>query len=378
MGKGYTIDGIPTAYWPVGYPAFLGSIFWVLGPNLLYAKLANVLLYVGILYLAYAIARELFSSEFTGRMTLLLLAFYPNHIAYSSLLSTENLYLFLLLLGVAALILERRDGIWKGISTGVVFGLACLVKPQTIFIPLLLILVLYLRRSDTRRLLAMVSTVYLALGAIMLPWTVRNYYVFDALFYISNNGGVTLFIGNNPHANGTYMPFDEELRSLLPLSPDDDEHDVDVKARKYALDYMLAHPAKTLRFSSIKLYYVYREDVEGMNWNNGAIMWEKSREPGHKALFWFLIGLAQNYYLCTMAAFAVSLPVLFAKRGSRSVPTLGLYIIAYFSAICMVTIGISRFHFPLIPWILMYVASLFEWTASRLGIDQVSPARQSP
>ncbi len=368
MGRGYTVGGMPTAYWPVGYPAFLASIFWVLGPDLVYAKLANVLLYIGILYLSYAIARELFSSELTGRMTLLLLAFYPNHIAYSSLVSTETLYLFLLLLGAAALILRPGDGIWKAVSTGAIFGLACLVKPQTIFIPLLLILVLYLRRAGTGRLLKMVLTVYLALGATILPWTVRNYHAFDSLIYVSNNGGVTLFIGNNPHADGTYMPFDEKLKSLLPLSPDDDEHDVDVKARNYAVNYMLEHPAKTLRFCAIKLYYVYREDVEGIQWNHGAMKWDKSSQPSHELRF--LIGVAQNYYICTMAAFAISLFVLFRRGGeSGTVPIVGLWIIAYFSIIYMVTIGISRFHFPLIPWILMYVSSLFEWIVSRLGID---------
>ena len=378
MGKGYSVDGIPTAYWPVGYPAFLASIFWVLGLNLAYAKLANILLYIGILYLSYAIAKKLFSSEFTGRMTLLLLAFYPNHIAYSSLVSTETLYLFLLLLGVAALILQPREGNWKGVSTGAVFGLACLVKPQTIFIPLLLILVYYLRKGDSRRLLTMVLTTYLVLGTVILPWTVRNYYVFDALVYVSNNGGVTLFIGNNPYANGTYMDFGEKLKSLLALSPEDDEHEVDVKARNYAMNYMLEHPVRTLRFCAVKLYYVYREDVEGMHWNDGAMIWDKSREPAHKALFWFLIGLAQNYYMCIMAAFLISLFILFTRGGSGPVPTLGLWIIAYFSAIYMVTIGISRFHFPLIPWILMYVASLFQWTAMRLGIDPAIPSRESP
>jgi hypothetical protein len=376
-GQGYTVDGVPTAYWPIGYPAFLGSIFWSLGPNLVYAQLANVLLYVGILHLSYRIARELFSSESTGRMTILLLAFYPNHIAYSSLVSTETLYLFLLLLGTAALVLRTRNDIWKGISTGLIFGAACLVKPQTIFIPLLLILVLHLRRGNARRLVKMVLAVYLTLGAVIMPWTVRNYSMFGDLIYISNNGGVTLFIGNNPHASGTYMPFEGKLESLLALDPGDDEHDVDVKARKYAVDYMLEHPARTLSLCAIKLYYVYREDVEGVKWNEPATIWNDGQEGGQRAISWFLIGVAQNYYLCAMAAFVLYLMLLFSEAGPGKVPTLGLWLIAYFSLIYSVTIGISRFHFPLMPWILMYVACLLGWTAQRLGIDPVLPSRES-
>src|SRR5262245_48511223 len=32
-GLGYLRDGIPTSYWPVGYPAILAALFRVAGPN---------------------------------------------------------------------------------------------------------------------------------------------------------------------------------------------------------------------------------------------------------------------------------------------------------------------------------------------------------
>ncbi len=382
MGKGYSVDGVPTAYWPVGYPAFLGLIYWVLGLSLLYVKLANVLLYVGILCLSYSISKQLFSSELTGRMTLLLLAFYPNHVAYSSLVSPETLFLFLLLLGTA-LIMQSERRLPMATASGVVFGLACLVKPQAIFIPLILILTLHsqMRRDSARRFLAIFLTVHAALGATILPWIARNYSVFGSFVFISNNGGTTLLIGNNPDANGTYIHFDEKLASLLELEPDDNEREVDVKARNYALRYILEHPVKTIRLWPVKLYYLYNEDVEGANWNNGAVkIWERSHRPSSEIFFWWFIGLSQNYYICTMAAFVISLLVLFKERrnGSRALPTAGLWIIGYFTLVYMVTIGISRFHFPFIPWILMYVSWLMERAASRLSISLTGVAHAPP
>lgn len=100
---------VPTAFWPVGYPAFLALIFTVSGPSLLAAKLANVALSAGVLLLSYRIAARLFASRLVAGGTLLLLGFYPDHIAYSSLLSTEILFLFLLLLGVALLLADRKS-----------------------------------------------------------------------------------------------------------------------------------------------------------------------------------------------------------------------------------------------------------------------------
>jgi len=85
-GNGYSIDGRPTAYHPVGYPAFLALLFRLFGCSVTVGALANVALSTGILLISYRCVRILFSSELTARLTLAILAFHPNHIAYNSLL----------------------------------------------------------------------------------------------------------------------------------------------------------------------------------------------------------------------------------------------------------------------------------------------------
>ena len=121
-----------TAYWPVGYPAFLGLLFTIFGSSLWVAKIANIVLYLGILIFSYYLAKRLFLSELTGRVTLLILTFYPDHIAYTSLLATEILFLFLFLLACTLLIIPKYQ-MRLAVISGVVFGGACLVKPQAIF-----------------------------------------------------------------------------------------------------------------------------------------------------------------------------------------------------------------------------------------------------
>src|SRR6476659_1234969 len=71
-GQGYAVDGIPTAYWPVGYPGFLGVVFTLFGPSIFLAKAINILLYTGITLLTYALSRMLFNSELAARLAFLL------------------------------------------------------------------------------------------------------------------------------------------------------------------------------------------------------------------------------------------------------------------------------------------------------------------
>src|SRR5437868_20672 len=101
-GRGYSIDGIPTAYWPVGYPGFLGLLFRFAGPGYGLVYLSNLLLLLLAIYLSGAIALRLFKSRSVAGLTMLILALYPNQIAYTTLALSEPLFLCL---GMAAILL---------------------------------------------------------------------------------------------------------------------------------------------------------------------------------------------------------------------------------------------------------------------------------
>lgn len=266
----YPLNGRPTAYWPIGYPAFLGLLFIVFGPSLLIAKTANVILYMGVLFFSYHIAKTLFVSELTGRLTLLILSFYPNHIAYNSLLASEILFLFLVLMGIV-LLLGLKDRFWLAIALGVVFGLACLVKPQVILIPAIFFttsLIATIRQKTALKHLIMFVIVHISLGITILPWVVRNYIVFNDFVFISNNGGINLLVGNNPYATGTYI-FNEKIVAML-----DDvrgEHERDVEARTIAINYMVKHPLEEIKLVPRKFWHLFRADREALSRNEQGI-----------------------------------------------------------------------------------------------------------
>ncbi len=117
----YSENGVPTAYWPVGYPAFLSLLFKVTGPSLLAARLGNLALAAGMFWLLYLFTLRTFDDELSARGSVLLLAIYPNNIAYVPLLLTETLYVFLLL---GALVAALNNRAWHStLFAGVIFGL---------------------------------------------------------------------------------------------------------------------------------------------------------------------------------------------------------------------------------------------------------------
>lgn len=343
-------DGrVPTAYWPVGYPAFLALLFRFTGPSLLAASLANVALYAGVLTLSYWLALRLFASRLVAGATLLLLGFYPDHIAYSSLLATEILFLFLLLLGVALLLPDPTCRTMLG--AGVVLGLACLVKPHAIAVPGLVMLALSVSRPRRKFTLKQVLILHTAVGLTLLPWLMRNYQVFGQFVFIANNSGYNLYLGNNPHATGGYSLTQSMIDQFAGIPTETGRNHM---AASLALDYLRAHPVAAAALWPAKVWHLYGKDIRGLFWNEAGL---NLSESGRR-FFWLLKITAQLYYMAIIAAVIVA--TLRLRRGRHRAPGLavGLALVAYFTLIHLLTFGESRFHFPLMPWLMMLAATL--------------------
>jgi len=58
-GHGYQILGHPTAFFPVGWPAFLAGLFTFTGPSVLAIEILNLVLWAATTALVYALGRRL-------------------------------------------------------------------------------------------------------------------------------------------------------------------------------------------------------------------------------------------------------------------------------------------------------------------------------
>jgi 4-amino-4-deoxy-L-arabinose transferase-like glycosyltransferase len=197
-GNGYseaaTIAGhpgrLPWSHYPVGYSALLGGVYKLFGSGLHVAPLVNATVGALTAVIVYLFGLELLSRS-RARVAGALLALHPGLVLYCTLVMTEPLAGFLVLLtGYLAWKLGRYR--WGAVLCGVAVALSAFVRPQSLLTaPLLLLLVrgTWLRRLTQTALAGAVCVCMIA------PWSVRNCLVLDGCALISTNGGWNLAIG---------------------------------------------------------------------------------------------------------------------------------------------------------------------------------------
>lgn len=350
-GEGYHEGPWPTAFWPVGFPAYLGAIFFIAGPHLMAAKLMNLVLSCGIFFLTYRIAIRIFDHELTARVALILLTIYPNQIAYTGVLFSEMLATFLLLLGIAVFI--GNPSYARGFLTGLAFGFGALVKAQLLLIPgIMWLTYAHITRRVPRlvpRLTVMGALLALGMACVVLPWTARNYAVFHHFILISTNGGETFLSGNNPQARGDYTP-DSPLVAAAHFSVAD-QVAADKRAYALGLNWIRNNPGRFLELIPLKIWRLWAPDGEGEWWYQRGFAGYDTHVVDFRVIRWF----NQLYYAFLLLTCAAAVSRMILKQECRPPwSLLGVWLSAYITVISCVFSGQSRFHFPVMPWVMIY------------------------
>jgi hypothetical protein len=381
-GKGYIWEhGEPTAFRAIGYPAFLGGVYWLTGNSQKAGQIANTLLGLLALWLAYQLAQQILKDETSARLALLLLAFHPNGIMYGGLLASEPLSLVLMLAGFTAfscafscpdLKARARKGAGKSdqairfvflLSAGIAFGLAALVKPQMLIIPGFLFFMPKAWQPGGKRPFWAIAGIYVVMALVILPWTYRNYKQLGEPVLISSNGGYNLFVGNSQFANGRYIwseEMEDFVESRIPL------HSIPVpewskKLGEYALEDMRQEPVETLARLPLKLLYLYAADIDGARLSLFA--YEKPG-AGMRFFFYSLMVLSQLWYLLVYLPLAW---VIFKKRWKKLPPSWGILLVPALSMsfVSLVFFGASRFHYPFLPFLVILSAGIIGYFAKK-------------
>jgi len=197
-GLGYSEDVMihgqavwkPWCHYPVGLSGFLGLVYKIFGSGIIVAPVVNAILGALTVAVVHRLARY-YLSENRARVAAGIAALHPGLIVYSAVVMTEPLAA--LLLTSAALVAALFGPRWLGaVATGVVLGLATLVRPTTLLAAPLLALMgprpwwKALARAGIATALALL---------VVAPWTIRNCRVMDGCALVSTNGGWNLAIG---------------------------------------------------------------------------------------------------------------------------------------------------------------------------------------
>jgi hypothetical protein len=338
----YAETGLPTAFWPIGYPGFLGLLFRVTGPSVAVAQGANLVFAAASFALAYSVTKRLFESERAARLAVLMLTIYPNNAAYVPLLLTETLYSFLLLSAIWLLCSRGIRG--RLVLAALVFALGILVKTQTVLlVPIVAFLILWDRwavRDAARPAIEAVLVTSMAL-LILAPWTYRNYRTFGHFILVSTNGGISLLEGNNSSVVGDYahdFSYTDPLVKAAGFSVRD-QVAADGRARSLALHWIRAHPRDFLLLMPKKIFRLWAPDGEA--------------EWGYQAGTAWYDRYSTWFYVLVLVLAAGGVKVLLGRRA-RPATFAGVAVAATTTLISLVFSGQSRYHFAVMPLLLGY------------------------
>ena len=203
------------------YPYFLSGLYAIFSGNLIFIAIVQLLLDTVVCYLVYYLGSRIYD-ERAGIVAAFLACFYRTSIVYAATILSDALILFLYILFIALVYFAlQKPGVERWTASGVVLGLAALAKPTiAVYLPFLFIgLHLYPEKDilpgKIRRNLqpaAVLGLLLLVSGLVILPVTIRNFFVSGKLVPICTNGPINWRIGNSSDSIGLfYYPKGEFL-----------------------------------------------------------------------------------------------------------------------------------------------------------------------
>jgi len=382
-GRGYRsyITGDVTSYYPVGYPALLGVVYW-LGLNtplpadhaLLTAGLHVVLATTSIL-LVYLIARKVFDHH-VGIVSAWIMALFPSLIFGVGTYSVETTFIFSALVCVAILV----DHDWtqpmsraRLIGFGAALGCSILVRPFLAPVLIGLAVAGWMVGRSWRSALRHLGWAAITLALVLTPWTIRNEIRFDRFIPVSTNLGDGLCMSRFPGSDGGFSWAAHEYCA----DPDLPEAERNPANTRAAIRFVLDHPDEELRQIPQRFFKMMANDRGTLAESLG----NGSRLALPSGLRGALDSVSDWYYHVTWVLALGGLVLL--ARGWRGDPVRGprraivAVTVAGLVVIPVALWGNPRFHTPLLPFIAMLAAASISWITRRVRDAETSAPSSS-
>ena len=372
--------GKPTSMRPPLYPAFVAGVFAVAGDgNLQAVRLAQAILSLLLVATVHAVGRRLYN-ERTALWAAGFVAFYPSLILANYLVLTEVLFTLWLVLTCLAFVRlsETGGGAWA-LATGVALGLAALTRSVLWPFPVVIVpLTVWAARGTTTRRLALGALVAFGYLVVVMPWAVRNTLLQGVVTAVDTMGGMNLRVGNYEYTpddrmwSAAFSYRDERLWSHDLGDPGEDasrwtDGQKDKRAQRRALEYMVAHPATTLRRSAIRF-----ADFWGLEREFVALV----RDGKYRPPRWFALGTTVAVTLSFVAvALSAAVGLFGAPPANLRAHAFNILLIAFICGIHSLVFAHSRYRLPITPLLAIYASAALVtrplWTrrgvAARVG-----------
>lgn len=361
-GNGYLsyITGQATAYHPIGYPAILAAVYFVvlhtpIPDNLL---LATALLHVAVstasVGLVFVITRAVAGVR-AGLVAAGVMALFPNLVYQVSSVQLETMFIFGVLGSLAIIVTHDWSsgppGLHRLLAFGAAVGATVVMRP---FVAVLFVglVAAYLATGAGWRTLARGVVVPLAVVvAFSIPWTIRNAIALDSFIPSSTNMGDTLCIDRNLDATGGFRFADHDG------CVDPDLHEVPRNRgnTEKAVEFVLEHPDRELLQIVRRARIMFATDHDGLvavqTLGGGPFLSEGFLDVARPLADW--------YFRVVLAGAVLGLPLLFVRvrRPERLLVASGALGLL---AIPLLLWGNPRFHLPLSPFMAICAALLVD------------------
>lgn len=337
-GNGFALSyGRETAFRPPAYPIFLAGVYWIFGPSLEWARLANALVGTGIVALIGLIAHQVWGHR-VGLIAMALAAVYIPLILVGQSVMSEPLFV-LCLLGAIACAIRR----WP-LAAGVLMGLAVLGRANALI--LLLPLAWAVWRGPKPALIMLV-----ACALTIVPWTIRNYVVLDQFVPVSTQLGSALAGTYNSEAMSNkenpaaWMSLKrvDDYRPIFNRVRETNEAVLEKELRSASLDYIKDHPGSPLKVA----YWTTRRmlDLGGWDW---AIHTAGTVSAGKRA---GAAGIICFWIFAVLAVFGA-----FTRRAREAPLWLWAVPVLMYLGVVFLVVETPRYRMAIDPFVIMLAA----------------------
>lgn len=388
-GAGYvSFNRHPTAYYPPGYPWFLGSFQWLLEHVGLGSHTVGAVAVAQSLLSGVAIAGVVVVGNRLGgaRVAVVaggIVALWPNLVVHASLMLSETLFVTLVAVATAGIVtMVERDGRlvpWRAVVAGVALGAATLVRPQVVLVAVGFVVAWTLCRLTWRDVARRGAVLAVGVVVVVAPWTIRNAVVFGAFVPVSTNDGDNLCVGYNPEATGYFtMPASCDTGELYTAGPAA-ELRRQAETRDRAFDFIRRHPGELPELTWKKLWYTYRTDTDGI-WASMSF----GRDPwlhgwGRRAVDVVTTAFYAAAMLLAVGGTVLGLRSWWRRRRADDGPVDPTWLVvvvgaAASSVIPALFFGDPRFKVGATPFYAVLAAAALVAVADRLRLSRVSAA----
>ncbi len=369
-GQGYVnADGESTAFWPVGFPAFLAAVYLVFGYSWTAAGIVNGFLGSISVLMTYRLAREVLSSQ-SSLVAAGVVALLPSQIlSLTATLRSEVLHTVLTLIALIVMFRVMRSPTWKNaVLLGLLIGVSVYVRPILTLFPVLAAMLLILKGVRAKSAISLSAIMLGVMLIVLSPWTLRNFLVMGEFSLTATNGGYTFYIGNGPEATGRFTPINHFCKHChMDISPSEvaarnvgfnefyyySELEQQYYGYRLGLEHIFNHPIQALSLLPVKFFYLWASDRYNIE---PGIIPESYREivPALRVI-------AQGYWTIIVigaALAAISRPIL--GYWLRFPAALLPMTLLYWSVFHMMFHGEGRFHAQMIPVVIIVAAHLLD------------------